>query len=171
MLWIYIWYSNVFIWNAVRLARVQLWIPVHVSNLITSLVFGLMDDSQYRWFDKCLFTTNARDWFIDTHEWTTVLLYGSLHGLCIVAGVSKAHALTNLMRAQTARQNNNGYCYDVCAYCQAWRHTVTCHIIYRRTSYHQSQWQHQNKSFILRIWSIPLWTCFNLILYTYKIYA
>ena len=39
---------------------------------------------------------NARDWFIDTLELTTALLYGSLQGLCNVAGVLKikAHALT-----------------------------------------------------------------------------
>ena len=50
--------------------------------------------SSYRWCDKCLFTTNARDWFIDTLEWTAALLYGSLQGLCNMAGVLKAHALT-----------------------------------------------------------------------------
>ena len=54
-----------------------------------------------------------RDWFIDTLEWTTVLLYGSLYGLCIVAGVLKAHALTNVMRAQSDGKNNNGYCYGI----------------------------------------------------------
>ena len=47
-----------------------------------------------RWCDKCLFTTNAPDWFIEPLEWTTALLYGSLQGLCNVAGVLKSHALT-----------------------------------------------------------------------------
>ena len=45
----------------------------------------------YRWCDKCLFTINPRDWFIDTLEWTTALVYGSLQGLCNVAVVLKAH--------------------------------------------------------------------------------
>ena len=51
----------------------------------------------YRWCDNCLFTTNPRprDWFyINKLEWTTAHLYGSLQGLCNMAGVSKAHALT-----------------------------------------------------------------------------
>ena len=64
-------------------------------------------------------TINARDWFIDTLKWTTALLYGLLQGMCNMAGVLKTHALTNVMRAQTAGQNNNGYCYDACTYCRA----------------------------------------------------
>ena len=51
--------------------------------------------SEYRWWDKCLFTTNARDWFIDTLEWTTALLYGSLQGLCIVAGTTSYVTVTS----------------------------------------------------------------------------
>ena len=44
--------------------------------------------------------------FIDTLEWTTALLYGSLQGLCNVAGV--LNMLKSMMRAQTAAgQNNN----------------------------------------------------------------
>ena len=42
-----------------------------------------------------------------TLEWTTALLYGSHHGLCNMAGVLKAHALTNVMCAQSARQKKN----------------------------------------------------------------
>ena len=37
------------------------------------------------------------------------ILYGSLQGFCNKAGVLKAHALTNAMRAQTAGQKNNEY--------------------------------------------------------------
>ena len=97
-----------------------------------------------RWCDKCLFTTNARDWFIDTLEWTTTLLYGSLQGLYNLAGVLKAHALTKRDACANCRAKNNYYCYDACANCRAKlkmhiammrahtaRHDVTCHIIYR----------------------------------------
>ena len=94
------------------------WVIYHIQNDTTH-------EHDYRfvccslkknWTIDDLETTNARDWFIDSLEWTTALLYG-LHGLCIVAGVLKA--LTNVMLAQTAGQNNNGYYYDACAYCRA----------------------------------------------------
>ena len=42
--------------------------------------------------------------FIDTLEWTTAILYGSLQGLCNVAGVLNGHALTK---------------HDACANCRA----------------------------------------------------
>ena len=58
----------------------------------------------YNWCDKCLFTTNARDWFSNTLTWTTALLYGSLQGLCNLVEVLKAHALTK---------------HDECANCRA----------------------------------------------------
>ena len=61
----------------------------------------------YRWCDKCLFTTNARDWFIDTLEWNTALLYDSLQGVFNVEGVLKAHALTKHDACKNCRQNNN----------------------------------------------------------------
>ena len=75
-----------------------------LSVLISAIKLGFIFCLSYcRWCDNwqlfIYITTNASDWFIDTLEWTTVLLYGSLHGLCIVAGVLKAHALTNVMRA------------------------------------------------------------------------
>ena len=79
-----------------------------------------------------LFTTNARDWFIDTLEWTTALLYGSLQGLCNVAGVLKAHALTK---------------HDACAYWQAkeqwimpWCVRILGDIVYN-TRHSSSAWQ------------------------------
>ena len=107
-------------WDVIKiLFYYALWLK---PNCSLDLLGVASQSAYYRWCDNCLFTTNARDWFIDTLEWTTALLYGSLHGLCIMAGVLKAHALTNVMRAQTPGQNNSEYCYSACAYCRAWRH-------------------------------------------------
>ena len=77
-----------------------------------------------RWCDKCLFTTNSRDWFIDTLDWTTALLT-HYQGLCNLVGVLKAHALTKHDACANCRAKEQWiglYCYDVCAYCRAWRH-------------------------------------------------
>ena len=65
----------------------------------------------------CINVTKARDWYIDMLELTTALLYGSLQGLCNVAGILKANALTANCQAM-----DTGYCYDACTYCQVQRH-------------------------------------------------
>ena len=83
----------------------------------------------YRWWDKCLFTTNARDWFINTLE-------------CIMPW-------PNMMRAQTAGQKNNEYCYDACACAQ--RHYVTSSITTYLTFHGHMKWVFNLKIQILRL--------------------
>ena len=86
---------------------------VEAEMRLTTNGDGQVAEVRYRWCDKWLFTTNARDWFICTLEWTTAaLLYGSLQGLCNVAGVLKAHAVTKRDAcAITVKQTNDRYCY------------------------------------------------------------
>ena len=68
------------------------WLVIGKNVFVTKIVSSSID----RWCDKCLFmSTNTRDWFMDTWmNYRTALLYGSLQGLCNMAGVLKAHALT-----------------------------------------------------------------------------
>ena len=88
-----------------------MYVTVHLLWITFSLIPEILSAKSFSTLTWYLVIYNISKTDLDTSYWTMTL--------------------TNVMHAQTAGQNNNGYCYDACAYCRAWRHIhVSDHIIY-----------------------------------------